>query len=236
MGSDETAQLGKARPPEVCFLCCRTIDVRSERTTEHVLPHCFYEGRKVPEDGPTSPAHYACNRSTSLDEQTIFVAIGQTTVSPTHTPELRERANRTLKRSAAFEQGFRAHVTMQEGIPYVSPPQLPMTRVMAKIVKGLMYRETRTLFGEDWRWTVRAPEPDIPMPADEPRWLVVVPSDGADRGTALAARGFVEGPDLFVWHLLLNAAHQVLVFVSHKDSPLGAPKGPHDLMQLVWPI
>ena len=218
-----------------CYLCCLPI-VEGTGSIEHVVPQCFYEGRAVPKDGPMLPAHRACNGSTSADEQMIFVALGQTAPSRTHTPELQARSNRSLKGDSRLAREFMSRVFDDEDATrWVSPEQECITRVIAKIVKGILYQEARILLGPDWRWTARQVEP-IPFPPDKPRWLVGIPANGGVRGKTVAARGFRADAALFVWHLLLNGAHQVLVFVSHEDVPLGQSKGPRDFLQLEWPL
>lgn len=230
---------GRNRPRarETCYLCCLPIEVTADRTTEHVLPRSFYEGRVVPEDSFTLPAHRACNGSTSQDEQMIFVALGHTTTSPTHTPELQSRAARTLDRAPKLEKAFLSQVVQGPGgSPYVSPEQERMTPVMAKIVKGLLFREAGILLGPEWRWTVRQDEEEAPLPPAPPRWKVAVPVEGAARGAALAAKGYEAGEGFFFWELLLNGVHQVLVFVTHKDYSTGPGASRFDLMELVWPL
>jgi hypothetical protein len=105
----------KRRSPETCYLCCMPIETAAERTTEHVLPRSFYEGRLVPENGLTLPAHLACNKSTESDEQLVFVALGQTTISPLHSPELKCRSNRSLQRDRALAADLLCQVVRGPG-------------------------------------------------------------------------------------------------------------------------
>jgi hypothetical protein len=52
------------RDVAICYLC----EKDGADTTEHVVPRCLYPG-KLPDDVITLPAHLACNKFTSTDEE-----------------------------------------------------------------------------------------------------------------------------------------------------------------------
>ncbi|MGA7123377.1 MAG: hypothetical protein WBY94_24960 [Polyangiaceae bacterium] len=113
-----------------------------------------------------------------------------------------------------------------------------MIWVLAKIVKGLCWRECGTLLGPETHWTVRKAnyERTIELAAD---WCIDVPSIGniSQRGAVLLAKG-VGIPDkaLFNWYLIIHGQHPFFVTTvpSERVRP-DAVGGPHDCMSLVWP-
>ncbi|MDP9033530.1 MAG: hypothetical protein M3O50_01880 [Myxococcota bacterium] len=228
------------REEETCYLCCQPM--HGERTKEHFIPRCFYEGRRLPdEEGLCLPAHQACNVSTSEEEQWIALALGLSYPIGERNPERWNRSIRTLLRPQAdgLRQRFMSDIVDLPGGGAAMPAGTERhTWVLAKIVKGLCWRECQTLLGAETQWTGRVANYEDII-ALSPHWQVEVPSKGnvSQRGSVLIAKGMgIPEKGLFCWYLILHGLHPHVVFTVPKERlDPGAVHGEHDCMNLVWP-
>jgi hypothetical protein len=174
------------RKAETCYLCGKAI--AGDRSKDHFLARCLYEGRRAPnEPNVTLPAHVVCNRSTAKAEEWLAIALGLTTVSETHAPELTKRAGRALARDAGtggprlMSVAFLSQIVAYHGGLTLVPHQERVTWVLAKMVKGLLYREAGILLGSEVLWTIRQPDyADVIAPPTPPCWTVEIPSRGPE--------------------------------------------------------
>ncbi|GMV16554.1 MAG: hypothetical protein AMXMBFR56_47780 [Polyangiaceae bacterium] len=158
----------------ICYLC----GTDGADTTEHVVPRCLYPG-KLPDDVITLPAHLACNKVTSKDEEVfrnhVSVAIQpdnpgfplwQKTWKAIHRPEAAWMQN------VFYSEMISVPVVDDDGVVRASPVAARLKnergdRVLAKIVKGLFTSKTGELLPSEktlWRFgqadQYRAPLPN----------------------------------------------------------------------------
>jgi hypothetical protein len=113
-----------------------------------------------------------------------------------------------------------------------------MTWVLAKIVKGLCWRECGTFLGPETEWTVR-----IADFADviewRAKWSIEIPSIGdiSQRGTVLIAKGDGRPQEcLFLWLLIVQGRHPYFVTTRPRATlHAGALVLETDFMKLAWP-
>jgi hypothetical protein len=136
-----------------CYLC----GLDGADTHEHVVSKCFYV-EPLPSDMITVPAHDACNKSTSKDEEWMSVVWATCRPLGWGSQERWDKAMRTLKRtqSARFKEAYmRSHTPLPDGGAKVYIEEPRVYYVVAKIVKGLIHHATGALLC-DHVWTVRS--------------------------------------------------------------------------------
>lgn len=142
--------------PTRCYLC----GGEGADTREHVVSKTFYERKRLPDDAVVLPAHDACNKSTSLDEQTVSIAWAACAPEGWTSTERYERAKRGLLRPEAhgMREDFlkRLQPLGQGQGARLEVPLVSIQYVLAKFVRGLLYRETGHVIGPRTLWFVTA--------------------------------------------------------------------------------
>ena len=233
------ARAAVTRPAQkTCFLCCKPI--HGKATTEHFLPRCFYEGRRVPnEPGLTLPAHGECNASTTDEEEWVAHSLALSDPLPGPKGERWDRAIRALKLPRAMSQAFVGSILqLPDGGAALPMGVERATWVYAKIVKGLSYRTCGALLGPGTPWSVRVGDYAHAIQLGPPHTpiLVEIPAKGPDRGTMLIAKGVQLGETAFVWVMILQGKHPIFVTTLPPELlPKEAARDEHDFMNLTWP-
>jgi hypothetical protein len=144
----------------VCYLC----EKEGADTTEHVVPRCFYPG-KLPNDVITLPAHDACNKFTSKDEEAFrnHIAVAIPPDSPGH--ELWNKTWKAIHRpeGAGMQRSFYENMISvpeqgADGVVRARPVAARIKseraqQVLAKIIKGLFVWKTKEhFFSEQTLW------------------------------------------------------------------------------------
>jgi hypothetical protein len=248
-------QRGTEREAGRCYLCCEPLEGRPElgtATADHFIPHCFYENRRVPDEPDLClPAHLECNRSTSLDEEWVFINFALSSpIGLRPWGERQERAKRALLRATPKNPGglmtrYIAGTTILPGGDFMHTRigTDRVTWVLAKLAKGLTFRTSGQLLGPDTLWTTRYTDYAAFIQEARP-WAVDVPSRGPSRGDVLVAKGFLlEG--CITWRIELLGAlpavittmsPEILVREKTRGTLLGWDDGgKHDFMRLQWP-
>jgi hypothetical protein len=224
-----------------CFLCCEPVSPEL-RSKEHFVPRCFYEGNRLPDEpGLCLPAHRDCNVSTSSDEEWVAVNLALSNPLGGRNEERWARSIRALRRPEAEglkERLVSGIVELPGGGASLHVGSGRLIWVLAKIVKGLCWRNCGTLLGPETQWTIRQAdyEQTITLEAD---WCVEVPANGdlTQRGAVVLAKGLgLPEKLLFNWFLIVHGQHPFFVTtVPRLRFEEGAVDDPHDCMQLAWP-
>jgi hypothetical protein len=182
---------------ELCFLCGQP----GADTSDHVVSKTFYVP-PLPDDMITLPAHKACNRSTSKDEE--WVSIGWASCRLTWDPNDARyvKAKRSLLRDEA--PGLRhAFLSSLLEVPsaggFLDLGETRVQYVVAKMVKGFVYRADRLLLS-DYLWWMRSVDLELmvslPLPRYEEahdiaviKWSVIEGIAGSRRPTIFWALG-----------------------------------------------
>jgi hypothetical protein len=137
-----------------CFLC----GLPGADTRDHVVPKAFYTP-PLPDDLITLPAHLACNRSTSKDEEWISIGLSAARPIPDKGDARYEKAKRSLLREEAprLRQAFLdAMIPHQSGGATLDLGNLRVRYVLAKIVKGLLFHQAGRLLTEHHTWVIKS--------------------------------------------------------------------------------
>jgi len=228
---------GSVRPAKVCFLC--GAPVVSDGSREHFVPRCFYDGGRLPsERGLTLLAHRKCNGSTAEDEQWVATNLALSNPMGWRDRSHWDRAIRTLAKPEA--SGMRSRI-IDDAAEVPGGMLLPLgTRrvvwVIAKIVKGLCYRDRGILLGPDTEWSVRWGNYQDFIASDA-SYFAEVPAKGdiSQRGSVLLAKGDGLRETRYCnWQLVIRGQHVFFVTAVPRVK-LGALDGPNDCLRLVWP-
>jgi hypothetical protein len=194
------------------------------------------------EPGLCLPAHRACNISTSLDEEWLATVLALSNPLGGGNKERWDRSIRAIKRleaaglKAAIVSGI---VPLPGGAASLATDPVRQTWVLAKIVKGLCWRQCETLLGPETEWTVLRPDYDDVIACDDRPWLVEIPSQGdvSQRGSVLLAKGIgLPEKGLFSWLLMVHGVHPYLVTTLRRERfPPGAAGESHHCLRLAWP-
>jgi hypothetical protein len=210
----------------VCFLC----GLPGADSDEHVVPRCFYDDRRPTTGGITARAHQKCNSSIGLDEQSAFVTLSTSRLIGMGGDERYERAKRTLLRpeAQAFAQSFLdSMVPLPGGGAMRTIDELSLLYVLAKIVKGFVYRETGQLLLDNLWWTRTITfERLITAPTDR---IVDVPA-------VLSARWaqFPSEPRATSWWMSFYGQHHYFVVSAPRGTRGAFPNGVGSVA-LTWP-
>src|ERR1019366_4361452 len=242
------------------FLCCKPLV--GKWSAEHFVPRCFYPNRKVPnEPNLTVPAHPECNRSTSDEEEWGFQVLSLSHPLGLHgSPSSAEherwnRAQRALTMARPGLPGGRAAGFWRRVVDLPGGgAALPMgvdryLWVLAKIAKGLSYRETGLLWGPDTEWSARVCDYADFISAPIEPLFVEIPALGdiSVRGSVLSAKGEVTERGVYLYLMLLGQHPVAMTTLSReahqqmKDRlrPIygdGVERvDEHDFMKLRWP-
>jgi hypothetical protein len=243
-----------------CYLCCEPLNARPElgaATIEHFIPRCFYEGRQVANEPDLSlPAHLECNRSTSLDEEWVFIHFALTSPigsgpSGPRSGERQQRAIRALTRptprrpeglAKRFEEGALALPSGDFRAVYIGADRL--TWVLAKLAKGLTFRASGALLPPETVWTTRYCDYGELIQDTFSPWVVEVPREGPTRGEVLIAKGFSTA-EYVAWRMVILGALPAAITtmtppILANEKAAGRVRGwddedEHDFMQLRWP-
>jgi hypothetical protein len=220
--------------PTRCYLCGLNI-ANGKGDRDHFVPRALFEHGKLPnETGRPEPlpSHTVCNRSTSRDEQRV--AISWATVRPVGfgSQERWDRAIRALKRPQAerLKASFLAHLVKLPHGARLTIPGRSAHYVIAKIVRGLLYRQSGHVFGPHVRWFIR-----------QSHLSDMVENDGVvfDFPGALTAKCLVvpDDPDTTMTFLAIHGIHVISAFTfpAQKESSMFEGEVPEDTFVLSWP-
>lgn len=221
--------------PSRCYLC--GLDIASgQGDREHFIPRALFERGKLPnEPGRPEPlpSHIACNRSTSLDEARM--AITWATVRPVGfgSAERWDRAMRALKRpmAAGLKASFLDNIEeLASGGARLTIPNESADYVSAKMVRGIIYRETGHVYGTHVLWFLRMVTHEHMVK----KGGVLVDFPGAVTAKYLVSPN---DPDVSMCFLAIHGLHIVAVFTFPASAPLVTTDGSEltDAKPLPWP-
>jgi hypothetical protein len=212
--------------PTRCYLC----GGEGADTREHVIPKALYT-KPAPSNLIVLPAHFACNNGMSKDEERVVYAWAACRPGAPLVDPLYEKALRALLRpqAAGLRASFLENVLPldESGGHVLQIPGLSVPYVLAKIVKGLLYRETGHVLDLQSKWWMGEVQLDIMVEWAEGR-LIQTPGD---RVTAkyLHDDGFQRG----AWVLGMADLRVYGVMVFGKD--VVVPPSRIDCVTLPWP-
>ena len=149
-------------PNRTCAFCNST----AKKTKEHVIARCFFM-KPLPEVMLTAPACDACNNGVSENEDYLHTALILSFDCAEHPEavasftgpvqrafELNTRTWKTLKAAMHIGTGTTAGGSVVNNVPVFTPDLERIKRVFQKIIKGLYFTETGSMFPLNYEITV----------------------------------------------------------------------------------
>jgi hypothetical protein len=153
--------------PDRCYLCGKEGAKAGNR--EHFVPRSFFEHKKLPPLGAEPlPAHAECNSSTTKDEERVGIVWATVRPLDLGSEERYARALRAVKhvKAAGLRNSFLHNMRKLPIGGEVRIPGHSVHYVIAKMVRGIIYRATGHVYGPCVRWYIRMTALDM-MVAEE---------------------------------------------------------------------
>lgn len=222
--------------PTRCYLCGLDIPP-GEMSREHFIGRQLFENGKIPNGLPNVqplPSHTKCNTSTQRDEDRMAILwsiVRPDGVKNDAMQERWDRSVRALKRpqAAGLKSSIIDHV---EHLPLgvrIPIPGKAAHYAIAKMVRGIIYRETGHVYGDHVRWFVRQ------LTLDQ---MVEAGGELRELGPVVAKYLVVpEDPDTSMCFLAIHGIHIVVAFTFPESKPLVTHDGDvvSDADVLPWP-
>lgn len=138
---------------DLCYLCGKM----GADTSDHVVPKTCYVP-PLPADVITLPTHRACNKSTSKDEEWVTIGWATSRPFPDNGDPRYDKSKRALLRDQAegLRQKYLASLTPhRSGGAIIDLGEGRVEYVLAKIVKGLLFKQEGMLISQDHTWSIK---------------------------------------------------------------------------------